>query len=297
MADQSAQPAAKNAMIRISESPGNLATIQVKTPWSTAEIYRHGAHVTQFRKNGEKPVLFLSGSSRFVDGQPIRGGIPVIFPWFGPREGAGLHGFARIKTWELVEQGRTPGGGAQLRFRLPNGSEAAAYPPFTAEYIVTVSETLALELVVTNQSKAEAFEFEECLHTYFSVDDISAVSITGLQGASYLDKVAGFEKKTERAAAIRLTSEVDRVYLDTTSPVEIHDAQWKRTIRVEKEHSASTVVWNPWIDKARQLPDFGDGEYRQMVCVESGNVASNKIVLPPGKTSRMKVTLKVTNNR
>jgi len=28
------------------------------------------------------------------------------------------------------------------------------------------------------------------------------------------------------------------------------------------------VVWNPWQAKAAAMADFGDGEYRGMVCVE-----------------------------
>ena len=55
--------------------------------------------------------------------------------------------------------------------------------------------------------------------------------------------------------------------------------------------AASTVVWNPWIAKARQMPDFGDEEYERMLCVESGNVASNSISLPPGGSSTLTVKL------
>jgi len=156
---------------------------------------------------------------------------------------------------------------------------------------VTVSESLTLELVVTNNSPDDKLEFEECLHTYFAVEDITATTIGGLKGVSYLDKVANFAKKKETDDAIRISSEVDRIYLNTTGTVEIRDARLKRVIRVEKKNSASTVVWNPWIAKAQQMPDFGNDEYQQMVCVESGNVNADKIVLDPGKTFTLKVTL------
>src|SRR5258707_6109063 len=82
---------------------GELPMLEVSTRWSTAEIYLHGAHVTDFKKKDEPPLLFLSQCSRFAQNEPIRGGIPVIFPWFGPREGMGQHGFARLKEWELKE--------------------------------------------------------------------------------------------------------------------------------------------------------------------------------------------------
>jgi glucose-6-phosphate 1-epimerase len=269
-----------------------MPMLEVSTAWSTAEIYQHGAHVTRFRKKDEPPLLFMSQCSRFAADQPIRGGIPVIFPWFGLREGMGQHGFARVKGWEAREVVSAPDGSVSIRFRLPDCPEASAYPPFRAEYVVTVSQSLTLELIVTNESREEAFTFENCLHTYFEVGDITAVTISGLKGGKYLDKVANFAQKQETGDTISIGSEVDRVYPDTTGPVEIHDPKLGRKIRVEKQGSLSTVVWNPWIAKAQQMPDFGNDEYQRMVCVESGNVGSNQISLPPGESSKLKVTLK-----
>src|SRR6266404_4962960 len=184
---------------------GELPMLEVSTAWSTAEIYLHGAHVTHFQRRTERPVLFLSQCSGFEQGQPIRGGIPVVFPWFGPREGLGQHGFARVKTWELKEFAPAPDGSVSLRFRLPDCPEASAFGPFNADYIVTVSDSLKLELVVTNNSKTEEFGFENCLHTYFDIGDIRAVSISGLKGVNYLDKVANFAQKTEIDDALRIT--------------------------------------------------------------------------------------------
>jgi D-hexose-6-phosphate mutarotase len=270
---------------------GELPMLEVSTAWSTAEIYLHGAHVTHFRKKGESPLLFLSQCSRFGENEPIRGGIPVIFPWFGPREGMPQHGFVRLKNWELKEVAPAPDGSVSVRFCLPEYPEASAFPPFVVEYVVTVSESLGLELLVTNKSKDEAFTFENCLHTYFEVGDISAVSVMGLKGVSYLDKVANFAKKKEAGDSLRVSSEVDRVYLETTETVEIQDQKLGRKVRVEKHGSVSTVVWNPWIAKAQQMPDFGNDEYQRMICVESGNVAANSIRLPPNETSRLSVKL------
>src|SRR5204862_6360071 len=189
---------------------------------------------------------------------PIRGGIPVIFPWFGPREGMAQHGFARTKNWDLKEFVPAADGSVSVRLALPDCPEASGFPPFTADYIVTVNESLTLQLIVTNKSKTEAFTFENCLHTYFEVGSISGVSITGLQGAEYLDKVANFAQKKEGNEALRIDSEVDRVYLNTTASVEILDQDLRRKIIVEKNGSLSTVVWNPWIAKAQEMPDFGN---------------------------------------
>jgi glucose-6-phosphate 1-epimerase len=273
------------------DGQGELPMLEISTAWSTAEIYLLGAHVTQFKKKDEPPLLFLSQCSRFAEGQPIRGGVPVIFPWFGPREGLAQHGFARNKSWELKEVVPAPDGSVSVRFRLPHYPEAAAFPPFSADYVVTVNESLMLQLIVTNEAKDAEFTFENCLHTYFEVADVTAISIHGLKGTTYLDKVASFMEKTETSDALRIASEVDRIYLDTAATVEIHDPRIGRRIRVEKQCSSSTVVWNPWIAKARQMSDFGDEEYEHMICVESGNVASNSITLPPGGSSTLTVKL------
>jgi D-hexose-6-phosphate mutarotase len=273
------------------DGSGDLPMIEIKTEWSTAEIYLHGAHVTRFQKRDEPPLLFLSQVSRFDAGNPIRGGIPIILPWFGAREGKPAHGFARTANWELKEICSSANGSISLRLRLPECTEAASFSPFTADYIVTVSETIELQLVITNASPDKELRFEECLHTYFSVGDIGGVSIVGLKGVSYEDKVENFARKIEANDVLTIASEVDRVYLDTTSAVEIQDRSLGRKIRVEKTGSASTVVWNPWIAKAQQMSDFGNEEYQKMVCVESGNVGKNKVTLPPRKSSTLTVKL------
>ena len=268
-------------IVTFAEGHGGLPKVLVETPWSSAEIYLHGAHVTHFQKNGEAPLLFLSQASEFLADQPIRGGVPIIFPWFGPREGLPSHGFARTAAWDLTARSVQPDGSVKLYFRLPTVIEV--------EYRVTVGETLAMELLVRNTGETD-YTFESCLHTYFSISAIKAIAITGLADTTYHDKVTG-ATRVESSAPLHIASEVDRIYQDTTAAVEIHDPGLQRTIRVEKSGSNSTVVWNPWLDKSQRMADFGDDEYLQMVCVESGNIAANKITLAPGELAVMKVVL------
>lgn len=269
--------------VTMAEGKGGLPMISVTSAASTAEIYLHGAHVTRFRKNGEAPLLFLSDASSFTRGKAIRGGIPVIFPWFGPREGLPAHGFARTVEWDLMASAVLADGSVRLDFRMP------AIEFFEVEYIVTVGEVLTLELVVGNTGDLDA-SFENCLHTYFQVGAIGKIAVSGLAGCTYQDKVNG-GTATETAPSIRFTSEVDRVYSDTAAAVEILDPSLNRRIRVAKSGSHSTVVWNPWIEKSKAMADFGDEEYLQMVCVESGNVGTGKVILPPGERATLKVGL------
>jgi D-hexose-6-phosphate mutarotase len=271
---------------------GGLARLVVTSNAGTAEIYPHGAHVTSFQKTGEPPLIFMSRKSWFAPDKPIRGGVPICFPWFGNRDGEPSHGFARITAWQLVQTAATPDGAVTLHFALPAMSGRDAWKDLRTEFTVTVADTLTMELAATNESCGQTLEFEECLHTYFQVGDIAAVSITGLQNAAYLDNAAGGngERKIQTEPALRIPRETNRLYLDTTSMVEIRDDAFRRTIRVEKFHSRSTVVWNPWT--TQKLPDdFDPAEHQRMVCVESGNVKQNKLVLPPGKSSALKVVL------
>jgi D-hexose-6-phosphate mutarotase len=150
---------------------------------------------------------------------------------------------------------------------------------------------LTLQLSLTNLSDTQDVSLENCLHTYFLVGDCETIQVRGLGKVEYLDKLEGFARRSPTGAGIRIASEVDRVYVNTADPVEILDPTLKRIIRIEKTGSASTVVWNPWVAKSRQMPDFGDEEFHRMVCVESGNVGENQLPLRPGQTSVVKVTV------
>ena len=270
-------------VVTFATGEGGLPKVLIETPWSSAEIYLHGAHITHFQKKSEAPLLFLSKSSEFLSNKPIRGGVPIIFPWFGPRDGLGAHGFARTVAWNLTSRTVKPDGSIALYFRMP------AIESIGVELIVSVGETLAMELLVRNTGGKD-YSFETCLHTYFQVSSIHDISITGLRNTAYHDKVKDV-KALETAAAIHIDREVDRVYQDTTAAVEILDPGHNRTIRVEKSGSQSTVIWNPWIEKSQRMTDFGDDEYLQMVCVESGNVAKNQITLPSGELAVMRVVV------
>src|SRR5690242_19293909 len=99
-------------LVELDSGQGGFTKARITTKWGTAEIYLHGAQVTGFEKKGQPPLLFLSSHSRFEKGKAIRRGVPICFPWFGPKAGGPAHGFARITEWELVETKALGGGGA-----------------------------------------------------------------------------------------------------------------------------------------------------------------------------------------
>lgn len=262
---------------------GGLTTLQIETPSSVAEIYLHGAHVTHYQKRGEDPILFVSDASHFIPGKPIRGGVPVIFPWFGARKSDVFHGFARTMDWELAQTSLLENGAVQVRLSLPGMAAAAA------ELIVTIADLLTIELAVTC-TDGRNFTFENCLHTYFLVGDIHQTEIVGLQGTQYRDQLLAANVMDDEPS-IRFTDETDRIYQNTEAAVQIIDPALGRVIHVRKSGSKSTIVWNPWVEKSHRMPDFGDKEYPSMVCVESGNVREYAVNLAHGETSRLVVQI------
>jgi D-hexose-6-phosphate mutarotase len=278
--------------VAITPGHGGLPRVVVTTPGGTGELYLHGAHVTQFQKTGGAPLLFMSQKSVFASGQPIRGGVPICYPWFGGREGAPSHGLARLVEWRLVETAEHADGSVSVRLALPNETGLASWASLSTAFIVTVSDTLTMELVTSNAAGGETTSLEHCLHTYFHVADVERIHLTGLRAAPFDDFAAGETgtRKVERDDVLRITKETNRVSPDNTATVEIHDEALARTIRVEKSGSRSTVVWNPWT--TQRLPDdFDPAEYRRMVCVESGNVKQNAVSLAAGQHAALKVVL------
>ncbi len=273
-------------VLHFEEGRGGLVRAVVAIPEAAAEIYTHGAHVTHYQGAGDAPLLFMSGESRFAPGQAIRGGVPVIFPWFGPKAGdpdAPAHGFGRVAEWEVRSTRQLEGGDVRIEFALPWREDRSAHwsAPLEATYVVAVGATLELELTLRNCG-SEDIRVEDALHTYFVVSDVREVSVEGLAGAEYLDKTDGLKRKTQSAEPILITKETDSLYLGTTATCVIEDPVSARRITVEKWGSDSTVVWNPWIAKAKAMPDFGDDEWTRMLCVETVNAADNVLTIAPG---------------
>jgi glucose-6-phosphate 1-epimerase len=272
----------------IEEGAGGLPSIRVATPVARGLVYLHGGHVAEFQPAGERPVLFMSQKSSFEPAKPIRGGVPVIFPWFGPNSadpGNPMHGFARTSEWELKSIGHS-GDEVAVELSLSDGKS------YELGYTARFGRELRLELRVRNLGSA-LMRFEEALHTYFAVSDVRRISITGLEDTTFIDKTDGAKRKEQGQKAIRFAGETDRVYLNTRSTCTIDDPEWKRRVVVEKDGSNTTVVWNPWVAKAKAMADFGDQEWLGMVCIESANVGENAITLESGAKHEMKVLIGV----
>jgi len=270
---------------------GGLLCAHITTEACTATIYLHGAHLAHWQPIAESPVIFLSKESLFAEDKAIRGGVPVIFPWFGQRTGertdGPMHGFARTQVWNVAFAAIS---GDDLHLTLTLGSSdtsrSLGYDRFALVYEITIGAELNVKLTVTNQD-SKPLHFEEALHTYFSIGDAQQVSIIGLSDTEYLDKTDGFKKKRQTDPLLKLTGETDRPYLDTLVPVNIDDPVLRRRITVDKAESKTTVIWNPWSTLTATLLDMSPDCWLTMVCVETANVATNAVTLNSGEHHTM----------
>jgi glucose-6-phosphate 1-epimerase len=267
---------------RVSVTPGraNLPKINLSLDSeNTAEVYLNGAHVTSWRSKGRE-VLFLSENSKFQEANPIRGGIPLVFPQFGPGS-LPQHGFARTSTWSLASTRLLDSGELEAVFVLRDTelSREIWNHSFRMDFLVTLGSRLSMELRVQNTG-SEAFDFTVAFHTYFSISDIKNVKIDGLEGIDYLDSLKKRERFTETGKGVRFAGEVDRIYLKTPRVLSVVDEGTGRTVQQQKIGFPDAVVWNPWIEKAKKMQDFGDDEYLRMVCLEAGYIGESLRLRP-----------------
>jgi len=270
-----------------------LTRVLVTVEGAEAEIYLNGATVTRYDVGGQ-PVLFCSKTSKYEAGKAIRGGVPVIFPWFGPHptdSSQPQHGLVRAADWRVDSMRRLAPDAAELTLTFES-SEAtlAAWPfDFGLRYTVSVGKRLEMALKVTNRSMSE-IEFHEALHTYLAIGDVHKIAIAGLENCEYADKVDGGARRRLGAESLRLKGETDRVFVNTSAACRLSEPG-RPDVLVSKEGSLSTVVWNPWETKAEAMSDLAGGQWPEMVCVETANALENVIAVSPGASHTMKAII------
>ncbi|HVY31851.1 MAG TPA: D-hexose-6-phosphate mutarotase [Polyangiaceae bacterium] len=260
-----------------------LKAVRLRACGSEALVYLHGAHVASFRTSEHGELLWVSEKAVYAAGKAIRGGVPICFPWFGahPKDSKlPAHGFARTREFRF-DGSELHGDTLVAVFSLAGADVAPELfsGAFTARLRVSVGRELSLAFEVENDAE-HAFDYELALHTYLGVSDVRQVQVLGLAGASYDDKVSGARAVVEGDAPLRFAGETDRVYT-STARVTVDDPGRKRRLIVDKTSSSTTVVWNPWLDKAQRMADFGDDEWPSMLCIEAANVSPHAIRLEP----------------
>jgi glucose-6-phosphate 1-epimerase len=273
--------------VGFAELENDLIFITVSNKYADADICLYGAHATSFRPHKTLDLLWMSPDSFFEEGKPIRGGIPVCFPWFGPHQSdtdLPQHGFARLMYWDVLETMVLPNSETKIRLKLESSTETKAYWPhdFYAEMEFTVGKKLQVALKVQNTS-AEAFKYGCALHSYFNLSAIENLTIEGLKDTGYLNQLTG-ETGIQNEYYLHVSEPVTRHYLNTESPVVLADSIFRRRILVEKEGSKVTTVWNPGEAVSAQIADLPDDGFETFVCVEATNAFDYQILLAPGET-------------
>lgn len=273
--------------VRLGEDHGAPAVL-VDTPAARAVVHLHGAHLSSWAPAGAEEVLFLSPTSSFGEGAAIRGGVPLVGPWFGPgRHGdrPTKHGWLRDVRWDLVEAGAEDGD-VLLTLASP-----AARTELGATLRLRLGAELSLDLELTAGDEALP-DVEAALHTYLALADVREARIEGLGGADYLDNTRGLAPATLPEGPLRLSGPTDRVITADTA-VRVVDEKAGRTIVSTPRGTARTVVWNPWDEGAAGMDDLPDDAWPGFVCVEPAVAKEAAVDLAPGASVALGVTYRL----
>merc|ERR1711915_445754 len=232
--------------VEMQKDANGLEKLVLKEPrGASAQVYLFGGHVTSWKNDRGEELLFVSSKAIFKPPKAIRGGIPICFPQFSSNGSLEKHGFARNRFWSID---KNP-------------------PPFPTN---TSNNKAVVDLIL----KPSDEDVKIWPH--------SEVRVEGLETLDYLDNLRNKERFTEQGDAITFESEMDRIYLSTPTKIAIIDHEKKRTFVLKKDGLADAVVWNPWERKAKAMTDFGDDEYKHMLCIEAAAVEKS-ITLKPGE--------------
>lgn len=288
----------ENSTLTVVEGEGFLPVILVHGRYGSAAIGLHGAHILSWTPTGQEEVLWVSSLARFQPGKAVRGGIPICWPWFGAypdHPDLPAHGFARLNCWELVETSLDEAGRISVVLTLKAQDDNIHLWPgaSTVRYRIEIGTSLKLTLTTTNPGDMPV-TISQALHTYFSIGDVNAVEVRGLDNCAYLDKTDGFRCK-EQHGPVRFDGEIDRIYVGTDADCIIVDPVLAREILIRKQSSRSTIVWNPGPEGAARMNDMGPQGFRKMLCVESANVGDDRVQLAPGASHSLQVDYRISS--
>ena len=264
------------------------ARVELRFKDSALMVYLQGAHITACQLGADAALLWTSQSASYQPGKAIRGGIPLCWPWFGAhpsRPDYPQHGYARTSGFEVINsEVKDDFTGIQLRLVLatPELSEWCANGDIELTVTVRLSDSLWLQLDTHNRSTVTV-PVSLALHSYFNVGDVAQISMPGLMGLSYIDKLRAGERLPQRAPLV-INEAIDRIYLDPPQSIEINDPVLNRQVQVRSWGNTELVVWNPGAEGAQAMLDFDDAGYSEMVCVEPAIAADNSLLLMPGGT-------------
>lgn len=277
------------------EQEGALILIRVTNAQGQAVLTTHGAHLLSFQPNrsGAKDCLWVSKTAVYDGSKPIRGGIPICWPWFGPapQEGLPAHGFVRSRVWQLVTAEALNEGLTRLRLETQSDDATLAmWPvPFKLSLTIEVGANLKVSLTSTNLSD-QPQQITEAFHSYFAISDTDAMTVSGLEGSECHDKLTSAAPVTQ-SGDLAIKPPIDSVFLNQQGVLSVTDSMWQRKIILQNTGTASAVVWNPGAEIVQGFADIENDAWPGMLCVEVGNVLENAIYLDSPSSHTMSMTL------
>lgn len=270
-----------------------LIAINVINDYAEATLFLQGAQLSHYQRHGEAALIWLSPDCDFQRGTPLRGGIPICWPWFGNlnknpaaiassyKEETAAHGLVREQEWQLNYINNLSDGRTHLNLQLPFNYTRHVEEPLqaTLSYDIYIGKTLELILTVKNISN-KPLNYSTALHSYFAIADIHETAVTGLENTPFIDCLNEWQTSTENTS-LKIAGETDRIYQQVSGEQQIIDSGNKRIITINSQDSNSCVVWNPWIEKSQRLNHFPDTGYKNMLCLETGKILDDSICLAP----------------
>ena len=290
-----------------SEQHGELNCWRITSDSAELLVAQQGAQVLSYQRLGEPPLLWLSDQALFNRGKSVRAGVPVCWPWFGNLQRnpqpvqqqfqgseAPAHGLVRGRDWQLLGIDSS-GDEVGLSFGLTATQGELPGWPHQVELTLEIRMGEHLRLNLTSRNLGdEKVVLSQALHSYFAVSDVRSVRVEGVKGRSYIETLADWEQRTQQAD-LDFSGETDRIYLDVPAELSIVDPAWERRIRISSSGSRSAVIWNPWTERAAQLPDMADDGWQRMLCIETANVWDDIVELAPGASHTLSLTLSSEN--
>ncbi len=280
--------------------------LQLATRHGRAVVALHGAQLLSWIPTGQREVFWLSPGA-LPEPAAIRGGVPVCWPWFakqGMPDGAMQHGPVRGLPWQISAIHASSGEEVSLSLQpcAQVAQEAhlrALAPGLQVSLRITLGQTLSQSLQTRN-SGDQPFQLTQALHSYFAVSHAAQVSIDGLVGLPYQDRLRDLATDVQRSA-FALEQACDRTYAQPPAGAaqpsahryRLSDPAWQRRIVIDTLGSASVVVWNPGRETARRMADVPGHSWQDFFCIEAANAGPDVVTLAPGATHSLAQTLSV----
>mgnify|MGYP002624243293 FL=1 len=272
------------------EDPGGRPAVALDGRGGRAVVATTGAQVLSWHAP-DGDVLWTASEPEYAPGKPVRGGVPVVFPWFGEHHGAPdlpAHGFARALAWEVVGAGAGP----RVVLAVTDDPDTRRMWPhaFRLELAVDLARGLELALTVTNTGD-DPCTFEEALHSYFAVGDVRTASVHGLEDVPCVEHARDPEEAWDPAAPLRFRAETDRVFQGVPDELVLRAPALGRDVRLTTQDARSAIVWNPWPKKTARLSQMAPDDWQRFCCIESANVREHAVTLAPGTRHTLRLTL------